>query len=455
MRRRSFLGKIGGTFPYICLHPGKLAASQKLRVAAIGVGGKGGSDLQQLARHGDLVAACDISSKKINYALRDYPFAAKFSDYRKMISHMGDKIDVLGISSPDHTHAHAAQLAMNLGIHLFVQAPLAHTVWEVQQLVRGARKANICTQVGMQGWASDRFRQGVEYLQAGELGEIKEVHVWTNRPIWPQSPLITKRPDETHSVPEGLNWDCFIGPAESRPYHKIYQPYNWRGWRTFGSGALGDVGLHLLNLPVMGCGLSDVQKVNCLLQSPVNEETYQAWGIVKYEFTGPESETLIPLFWYEGRIGNLSKTATGKDNLPPVHLFLGRDRSTNGCIIRGSRGSLYSPSLFGNKWEVHLGEKWLSPEELARPTSRLARNGRGDAGMKEELVRAIRSGRPGLALANFEAVSRVNELSMLGNISLVTGGTFDWNSDQCSSNRKDVNRLVSKHYRQGWEVRSV
>ena len=160
MRRRSFLGKIGGTFPYICLHPGKLAASQKLRVAAIGVGGKGGSDLQQLARHGDLVAACDISSKKLNYALRDYPFAAKFSDYRKMISHMGDKIDVLGISSPDHTHAHAAQLAMNLGIHLFVQAPLAHTVWEVQQLVRGARKANICTQVGMQGWASDRFRQG-------------------------------------------------------------------------------------------------------------------------------------------------------------------------------------------------------------------------------------------------------------------------------------------------------
>ena len=186
MRRRFFLGKIGGTFPYICLHPGKLAASQKLRVAAIGVGGKGGSDLQQLARHGDLVAACDISIKKINYALRDYPFAAKFSDYRKMISHMGDKIDVLGISSPDHTHAHAAQLAMNLGIHLFVQAPPAHTVWEVQQLVRGARKANICTQVGMQKFEHlIGFGRALSTCKFGELGEIKEVHVRTNRPIGP------------------------------------------------------------------------------------------------------------------------------------------------------------------------------------------------------------------------------------------------------------------------------
>ncbi|MEK9771926.1 MAG: Gfo/Idh/MocA family oxidoreductase [Opitutae bacterium] len=455
MNRRSFLGKIGGAFPFLCLGQTDMAVREPLRVAAIGVGGKGGSDLQQLARHGELVAACDISNQKLDYALRNFPFTAKFSDYREMISHMGEKIDVLCISSPDHTHAHAAQLASNLGIHLFVQAPMAHTIWEVRQLVKGARQAKICTQIGMQGWASDRFRQAVEYLQTGELGQIEEVHVWTNRPMWPQSPVITKRPAEIHAIPAGLHWDGFIGPAEKRPYNKIYQPYNWRGWRAFGSGALGDVGVHLLNLPVMGCGLVDIQNVHCLLQGPVNEETYQAWGIVKYEFASHQAKAPIPLFWYEGRIGHLSKGMTGKENLPPAHLFHGQDPASNGCLIRGAQGSLYSPSLFGNKWEVHLGKKWLPPEELVLPSPRYPRNGRGDAGMKEELVRAIQSDKPELAMANFDSVSRVHELALLGNISLLAGGKFTWESTQCSSDRKDVNSLIGKSYRDGWEVRSV
>ena len=236
MNRRSFLNVVGNTFPLLYFPSKGKAANDRLQIAAIGVGGKGGSDLQQIARHGELVAACDISEKKLNYALRKFPRAAKFSDYRKMISKMGDKIDVLSISTPDHTHAHAAQLAMSQNIHLFVQTPLAHTVWEVGHLDKLANQTKVCTQIGLQNWASNEFRMAVEYLQGGALGHIQEIPAWTNRPIWPQSPVVFKRPVEPQSLPDGLNWDAFIGPAAMRPYHPIYQPYNWRGGALLEAG---------------------------------------------------------------------------------------------------------------------------------------------------------------------------------------------------------------------------
>lgn len=455
MNRRSFLTKVSGSFPLLYFPtPNAFSANDRLQIGAIGVGGKGGSDLQQLARHGELVAACDVSTKKLDYALRDFPFAAKFSDYREMISHMGEKIDVLSIATPDHTHAHAAQLALSRGIHLFVQAPLAHTVWEARQLLQSVKTEKVCTQVGLQGCASDNFRLAVEYLQAGKLGNIEEIHVWTNRPVWPQSPDVVKRPTELTAVPDGFNWDAFLGPAEERPYSHVYQPYNWRGWRAFGSGALGDVGVHLLNLPVLGCSLSGLKKVSSLLVGPVNEETYQAWATVKYEFANVGKLPDIPLFWYEGRLGHIDKSLLGMENLPPRDFFLGRPTAPNGCLIRGAKGTLMSPSIFGTKWEVHLGKKWLPLEKLELSNPKLARNNRGDSGMKEELVTAIRSGKTEKAMANFESSYKVNEIAILGNVALLAGGSFEWDSSLCRSNRSDVNDLLTKTYRKGWSVQS-
>lgn len=455
MNRRSFLGKIAHSWPLLSLPQKTMANSEDLQIAAIGVGGKGGSDLQHLARHGKLIAACDISKKKLDYALKNYPLAAKFSDYREMISHMGDKIDVLSISSPDHTHAHAAQLAIECGIHLFVQEPLAHTLWEVRQILKSAKEKKICTQTGLQGCASDNFRQAIEYLRCGELGLVQEVHVWTNRPIWPQSPVWTNRPSDQLPIPKDLFWDGFIGPAEMRPYHKIYQPYNWRGWRAFGSGALGDTGVHLFNLPVMGCGLTDVQQVDCLIRGPANLETFSSWGIVKYLFSRGESGTRVPMYWYEGRIGHSSYDILGKKNIPPIDLFLGRTPSPNGCLIIGSKGTLHSPSIFGTKWEVHKDRRWWQSRELTLPDSKMAKNGRGDAGMKEELVQAIRSGKEELAMANFSYSAQINELTMLGNISLLAGGEFEWDSNLYLSNRTDVNKWLTKSYREGWAVNAA
>ena len=452
MKRRSFLNVVGNTFPLLYFPSKGIAANDRLQIAAIGVGGKGGSDLQQIARHGELVAACDISDKKLNYALRKFPQAAKFSDYREMISHMGNKIDVLSISTPDHTHAHAAQLAMSQNIHLFIQTPLAHTIWEIEYLDKMAKQTKVCTQLGLQNWASDEFRMAVEYLQSGALGYIEEIHVWTNRPVWPQSPIISKRPAESQAVPGGLNWDAFIGPAEMRKFHQIYQPYNWRGWRSFGSGALGDVGPHLLSLPVSGCNLSNPHTVTSILSGPVNKETYSAWGIVKFDFDAQNQPGNIPLFWYEGRIGFLAQKSTGQVNIPSLDLFLGHAASPNGCLIRGTKGTLFSPSIHCKNWQVNLGRKWLNPTELAMPSAKFSRNGRGDAGLKDELVLAIRNGQKDLALANFRNTKSLNEIIVLGNISLLAGGKFGWDSENDISDRKDVNTLITKPYREGWEI---
>ena len=213
MKRRPFLRSIGSILPFSYLPQRAKGSNERFQIAAIGVGGKGGSDFQHLARHGDVIAVCDISGKKIKYARRGRSQIAKFDDYREMFAHLGGKIDLLSISAPDHVHAHSAQLALDLGIHLFLQTPMAHTVWEARQLQIAARKKQICTQLGLQGSTSDLFRQGVEFLQAEGLGKILDVHVWTNRPIWPQSAQHTKRPSEKFSIPNGLNWDAFLGPA--------------------------------------------------------------------------------------------------------------------------------------------------------------------------------------------------------------------------------------------------
>jgi predicted dehydrogenase len=279
-----------------------------------------------------------------------------------------------------------------------------------------------------------------------------DVHVWTNRPIWPQSAQYTKRPSEKFSIPNGLNWDAFLGPAEDRSYHPLYQPYNWRGWRSFGTGALGDSGIHLFNLPVLGCGLQKPEKVECLLRGPVNSETYPSWAIVKYEFPGQDKGQTIPMHWYEGKIGHLSNTVTGGKNFPNLELFQGREPSASGCLIRGSKGTLYSPSIYGSKWEVYLENKWMKPHQINSFSGILGRNGRGDSGLKDELVRAIRRGEPKSTLAGFDFGYEITELILLGNIAILAGGGFSWDPELGASNRNDVNNLLTKSYRKGWEV---
>ena len=451
MNRRNFVHTAITSSAFALIPKVRGRESNELSIGAIGVGGKGRSDLDQLAKHGKVVALCDISSRKLDYAKRSYSGAVGYSDYRKLIAQWTGKIDVISISSPDHTHAHATQLALKAGMQVFVQSPMAHTVWEARQLRILAKELGACVQVGMQGCAHDGFRQGVEYLQAGGIGQVSEVHVWTNQPTWPQGPIITARPIEQFTVPDELNWDGFLGPSKVRDYHPCYQPYKWRGWRDFGTGAIGDSGMHLLNLPAMGCGLHSPDKVTCLLRAPYHQDTFPGWGTVRFDF--PSTSGRISLFWYEGKVGHLSSQTKRVPNIPKSDLFLGKKPTPKGCIIVGSKGTLFSSSHFGTSWEVNLGKKWLIPNELSLPPKSLKRNGRGDSGMKEELVMAIREKNPKLPLANFDYAAWLNEWILLGNVAMAKGGEFRWDEKNFSTGRTDTNSLLTKFYRKGWTVK--
>ena len=252
---------------------------ERLNFACIGVEGKGSSDTDAVGREGQVVALCDIDENRLNKKASRYEDAEKFIDYREMLPQMGDKIDAVTVSTPDHSHAPAAVMAMKLGKHVYVQKPLTWSVHEARVMRKVAADNKVCTQMGNQGTSERALREAVEVIQAGGIGKVTEVHVWTNRPIWPQG---EGRPTETMDIPKGLNWDLFLGPAPERPYNSAYHPFKWRGWIDFGTGALGDMGCHTMNMPVMALELFDATAVDVV----------QTSGIVDME-TYPKSSSLV------------------------------------------------------------------------------------------------------------------------------------------------------------------
>ncbi|MEC8013301.1 MAG: Gfo/Idh/MocA family oxidoreductase [Verrucomicrobiota bacterium] len=451
--RRSFLSTAASSaFAFQFLPSRVFGANNRLQVAGIGVGGKGKGDFDGLAMHGDVVAACDIDARRLDVAVRKHENAAKFSDYREMLSQLGDKIDAITVSTADHTHAPAAMMAMKQGIHVYVQKPLTHTVWEARQLALVARQKNVCTQMGNQGTASDGIREGAEFVQSGGIGVVKEIHAWTNRPVWPQAPMITARPTEKMDVPSHLDWNSFIGPAPMRPYHSCYTPFKWRGWLDYGTGALGDMACHTTNLAFMACGLTQPTRVESVNTGPINGETFPSWATVHMDFPKSEKSGAIKFHWYEGKVGNDGKENKGIKNLPPMDYFHGETPKNSGLLLIGSDGILYSPNDYGADWKVFKDGKWHGKDQVEKPTPFLPRNGRGDNGMKEELVKAIRENDPKIAMSNFDYAGNMTEAILLGNVAMLAGGKFKWDAKKLKTSRKDANKLISKVYRTGWEV---
>ncbi len=251
--------------------------NEKVRFACIGVGGKGDSDTHDAGKHGEIVALCDTDENVLNRMAKDFPKAKKYFDYRKMLEELGSKIDAVTVSTPDHTHAPASVMAMRMGKHCFCQKPLTWSVEEARVMRTLAAEKKLCTQMGNQGTAEDGFRGGVELIQSGILGPIKEVMVWTNRPIWPQG---IGRPKSTPGIPNHVHWYEFLGAAHDRPYHPDYQPFNWRGWLDFGTGALGDMACHTINVAAMAAS-------SCSIPIRSKSSTPRASSIGKATRSGP------------------------------------------------------------------------------------------------------------------------------------------------------------------------
>ena len=408
--RRSFIRNAGVLAAGVTIVPsqvisglGYMAPSDKLNIAGIGVGGIGRINLRQMASE-NIVAMCDVDWKYAASAFNDYPAAQKFKDYRQMFDKMGKDIDAVVIATPDHTHYVAAAAAMQAGKHVYLQKPLTHSVYESRLLTELAAKTGVATQMGNQGNSGEGIRLICEWIWNGEIGPVKEVHAWTNRPIWPQG---LERPTETPSTPPTLDWDLFIGPAPWRPYHPAYTPWNWRAWWDFGTGALGDMGCHIID-PVFKALELGYPTAFEGSSTQVNTESAPAAERVTYYFPArpKKHNTEMPAVtftWYDGgllpdRPAGISEGKILGDQDGGA-MFIG----TKGVLICGTYGR--SPYILGRE-----NDPPKVPQRLRRV----------EASHEMDWVRACKEDARNRteASSNFAYAGPLNEVVVMGNLAV-------------------------------------
>jgi predicted dehydrogenase len=338
--RRDFIKKTAVAAAGFTIIPGHVvsgfgykAPSDKLNIAGVGIGGKGHANLKGMAAE-NIVALCDVDWKYAETCFNDFPNAKRYWDWRKMFDEMGKSIDGVMVATSDQSHAGIAATALTLGKHVYCQKPLTHSVYESRLLTKLAARHKVATQMGNQGNSGDGVRQLCEWIWNGEIGEIREVHTWTDRPIWPQG---LERPEKVMPVPKTLNWDLFIGPAPTRPYNEIYTPWNWRGWWDFGTGAFGDMACHVLDPVYQALKLGYPEKVRGSSTLFNTESAPQAETV---EFSFPSRDNMLKLgmppvkvYWYDGGLfPALSELLPEGEDLMADGL--------GGCIFVGSKDSL-------------------------------------------------------------------------------------------------------------------
>jgi predicted dehydrogenase len=400
---------------------------KRLRVGIIGVGGKGWSGMEEIARFGDIVGLCDIDSAAVARGLVEHPRAATFDDYRVMLEAMKGDLDAVVISTPDHHHAPASALAMRQGIHSYTEKPLTRTIWEARELAHIARRHRVATQMGNQSTSFSPMRQTAAALRAGHLGAVKEIHLWTDRAggWWKQGHA---RP-EPKRPPASVDFDQWLGPRPDRPFGDGYHPFAWRGWWDFGTGSLGDMGCHIFNCPFMAYDLRDPLTVQAKT-SGHNRDSFPEWAIVTYEFGARGDRGPVILHWYDG----------GKR--PDPALVTGHTYGGNGVIIVCERGTVYSPNEFNNEFHVVGGP--ALPKDIAFDES---------PGHMAEFARACLGGPP--AKSNMPDYSGpLTETVLLGNLAIwADGPKLAWDARNMRvQGTNEFDSLIRPSFRPGWAI---
>ena len=415
--------------------PRKLSPNEKINVAGIGAGGKGLGDIMS-CRHENVVALCDPDWKRAEEAFYKLPNARQYKDYRKMLDEMGKEIDACTISTPDHSHAPAAYLAMNLGIHVYVQKPLTHTIAEARLLANVANKTGVITQMGNQGHCGNGVRDLCEMLWSGAIGDVKEAHIWTNRPIWPQG--MAERPPK-QPIPETLDWDIWLGPAAFCEYNEAYAPWVWRGWWDFGCGAIGDMACHIMDPAFwsLKLGAADHFTIEAIKQEGMTPLSPPLKSIIKYEFPARADMGPVDVYWYDG--GLMPPRPAGV----PEDQKLGDDK--NGSLFIGTKGIL-TAGEYG-------GAARLLPDEVMKdyqkPPQTIPRVP-GENPYRNWLD-GIKTGEQ--PASNFSYAGPLTEVANLGNVALRAGKKITYDVKQMRiTNDASANTLLSKEYRKGWEL---
>jgi len=401
--------------------------NRKLRIACVGCGGKGASDIAGVAGE-EIVALCDVDKMRGMASFRKYPDVKLYKDFRQMLTEMNDKIDAVVVSTPDHMHFPVAYMAIQMGKHVYVQKPLSHTIWEARTLTEAARKFGVVTQMGNQGHAKEGTRLMKEWVQSGSIGPVREIHFWTNRPIWPQG---LTRPTEVMTPPSSLDWNRWLGVAPERPYNKCYLPFSWRGWWDFGCGALGDMACHIMDAGFWAVDLKYPISVEAESEGGTEESAPKS-SVITYQFPARGNQPPVTVKWYDG----------GK--LPPHPKELEADRKISpggGQILIGDNGAIMDTSSY-------CESPRLIPEarmrEFKRPEKTIPRVPDGDP-YKEWIAGCKGGPMPG---SNFDHSGPLTEMVLLGNLAIRLKKKIEWDGPNMKpTNAPEAQRLIRKPYR--------
>ena len=413
----------------------------KIHHAAIGVGGKGWTDIMELASHPEVVIAalCDVDAAHVHRAAQEFPQARCYQDWRELLAKEGDKIDAVSVSTPDHMHAPISMSAINLGKHLFVQKPMTHDVYEARRVAEAAAKAQLATQMGIQANSSIGYRMAVKIIRDGAIGKVKHVYAWSNKPSGKYRPT-GPRPDGEDPVPTTLDWDAWLGTSPLRPYkHGVYHPKWWRGWQDFGVGWLGDMGCHITDTPFQALKLTSPLSIRAEVEpewwnsNARRHETWPTWQILHYTFAGNDltADKTLEFTWSDG----------GK--YPPDELRQRIDNEeypSQGSLLIGEAGSLLLP---------HVADPQLFPKARFQnyPLPTLAPRNHYHHWIDACLGNATTA-------AGFDYSGPLTETVLLGTVALLCAGKeLAWDAARMEvTNVPEANQHLRRTYRDGWAV---
>ena len=434
LTRRGFLKGTLAAAPYVITSAalGAPAAAkpespnEKLNIAIVGVAGRGGANLNGVSSQ-NIVALCDVDSNRLAKAAARFPKAKTFADFRIMLDKVRKEIDAVVVSTPDHTHAPAAAMAMKMGKHCYSEKPLTHSAFECRTLIELANKNKLVTQLGTQIHAGDNYRRVVELIQGGAVGPVGEVHVWCSARYGG-----VKRPKETPPVPGHIDWDLWLGPAPHRPYNPCYLPGRWRNWWDFGTGGLGDFGCHYMDLPFWALKLRHPTTVEA--EGPaVETESVPTWMIVRYEFPKRGSMPPVKMTWYHGG----KQPAMLAELLEPQE----RGRWKSASLFVGAKGMLLA----------NYGARMLLPKakfaDFEPPKETIPKS----IGHHREWIVACKTG--GQTTCNFDYSGTLSEAVLLGNAAYRAGEKLQWDGKKFKvTNTTKADPFIRREYRKGWTL---
>ncbi|TAE28289.1 MAG: gfo/Idh/MocA family oxidoreductase [Cytophagales bacterium] len=443
--------------------PGYVAPSDKLNIAAVGCGGKADFNIKQAFNGGtdNIVALCDVDDRQSKKYREQFPNAPYFRDYRQMFDQTNKSFDAVIVTTPDHMHAPIAMAAMQLGKHVYVEKPLTHDIYEARMLTEAARKYKCVTQMGNQGSSGDATRQVETYIQKGVIGRIDKVICWTNRPTWPQGVKSPKDKGETQPVPSEVDWKLWLGTAPFRDYHEAYMPFRWRGYWDFGTGSLGDMGCHFMDVPFRALKLKYPTSVECSVGAVYADFFKEAFfddvcppsSVVHLTFPSDDKRVKeIKFSWYDGGI-----RPQVPDEVPYDVMFADRN---GGMIFYGSKGML-TAGLFGNNPRLFPEEKF-GGKKLPEPEKPLV-EGKFD-GHQQQWVKACKQGYGAYTSSSFDESGPLTETVLMGNLATRSymyrdGNNFPgrkkllWDGENMRITNFDyANQFVKRQYQGGYNL---